>query len=407
MNLYDYFFIAFSYMKHRRLRTWLTMLGIFIGIAAVVSLVSLGKGMQDAINSQFASFGTDKIIITSKSPGFVPPGTLSTGKVTEDDVKLLRRVPGVKFAAGRILESVSVDFGDEQKSFFAISVPNDEEGFNLIKEVGKLSAKDGRILKGSDKKKVMIGYDIAYKNAFAKKIRPGNKLKMKGDTFEVIGIAEKIGDPDRDNAIYMMENEMRKFFNKKDEYSLLLAQIDETEDPDLVAQRIKQTMRRDRNQKIGKEDFKIMTSKEILNQLNTILQLVTGVLIGIAAISLVVGGIGIMNTMYTAVLERTRDIGIMKAIGAQNKDIMSIFLVESGLLGLVGGLVGIMLGVGIAKSFEMIATFAWGQNLLQAATPWYLFVFAILFAFLVGAFSGLFPARQASHLKPSEALKYE
>ncbi len=128
-------------------------------------------------------------------------------------------------------------------------------------------------------------------------------------------------------------------------------------------------------------------------------------LVGIAAISLLVGAIGILNTMYTAVLERRREIGIMKAIGARNSDVLYIFLVESGLLGLTGGIIGLLLGVGIAKLIQLIAYLALGESLIQATIPIWLIIGSLTFAFLIGALSGTLPARQASLLHPVDALR--
>ena len=130
-------------------------------------------------------------------------------------------------------------------------------------------------------------------------------------------------------------------------------------------------------------------------------------MVGIAAISLLVGGIGIMNTMYTSVLERTREIGTMKAVGAKNSDILFLFLFESGLLGLVGGAIGVGIGLGLGKTAEYIATVQLGTNLLQASTDSWLIFGALLFSFIIGALSGVLPAMQASKLKPVDALRYE
>jgi putative ABC transport system permease protein len=138
-----------------------------------------------------------------------------------------------------------------------------------------------------------------------------------------------------------------------------------------------------------------------------IFDIIQTVLIGIAAISLIVGAVGIMNTMYTSVLERTRDIGIMKAIGARNSDILKMFLIESGLLGLVGGAIGIAIGLGIAKTAEVIGGAALGTDYLQAAIPAWLVIGALLFAFVLGSASGLLPAKQASEMNPVDALREE
>ncbi len=155
----------------------------------------------------------------------------------------------------------------------------------------------------------------------------------------------------------------------------------------------------------GKEDFIIQTPEQLLGTLNTILNIIQGVLVGIAAISLIIGGIGITNTMYTAVVERTREIGIMKSIGATPKTIMYLFLVESGLLGLIGGVIGVILGVSLAKIVEFAAFQAFGTSLIQVTISPVVIIGALLFAFIVGAISGAFPAKQAANMNPVDALR--
>ena len=155
----------------------------------------------------------------------------------------------------------------------------------------------------------------------------------------------------------------------------------------------------------GKEDFGIQTPESILNTLNNILMVIQGVLVGIAAISLLVGGIGIMNTMYTSVHERTKEIGIMKALGAKNRNILLVFMIESGLLGLFGGIIGVSLGFGIAKLVEYVAFRYYESVLIQAQFSPMLLIGMLLFGFGVGAISGMFPARQAAKLKPVDALR--
>ena len=149
----------------------------------------------------------------------------------------------------------------------------------------------------------------------------------------------------------------------------------------------------------------MQTAAELIKSFKTILDIVQGILIAIAAISLMVGGVGIMNTMYTSVLERTREIGIMKAIGAKNSQILTLFLIEAGLIGIVGGIIGIILGVGLSKIAVIIIGQALKTDLIQASFPLVLIVGSLLFSFLVGAASGILPAIQASKLKPVDALR--
>ena len=176
-----------------------------------------------------------------------------------------------------------------------------------------------------------------------------------------------------------------------------------------VAERIEDKLKDYRNEKKSEEPktFAVSTSEQLLQAFSNVFGIVNAVLVGIAAISLLVGGVGIMNTMYTAVLERTREIGTLKAIGAKNSDVLLLFLFESGMLGLVGGAIGIALGFGISKAAEYIAAAALGTGLLKASFSWVLVAGALFFSFTIGALSGVMPAIQASRLRPVDALRWE
>ncbi|MFH1585493.1 MAG: ABC transporter permease, partial [archaeon] len=187
----------------------------------------------------------------------------------------------------------------------------------------------------------------------------------------------------------------------------IMVQVDEGEDILEVADRVEHSLRKSRDVTEKNQDFSIMTPDEILESFGNLLNIVTSFLAGVAAISLLVGAIGIANTMYTSVLERTKEIGVMKAIGAQNKDILSIFLIESGLLGLVGAIVGVALGFGVSKTIEYIAATSLNTDLLQAASPLWLIEGCLVFGFLIGAVSGTLPAFQASRTNVVDALRYE
>lgn len=401
--LKDYFAIAYGSLRKRFLRTSLTMLGIFIGIAAVVSLISLGQGLSNAINQQFASVGTDKVIVQGASAGFGPPGQNAAGIITKDDLELVRRVPGVAKAAGRLLRSVTIEFGDETKVEFLASLPHDAESRELVIEANALKVQSGRLIKSSDRGKILVGNNYAGTDEFKKPLEVGSKVLLNGKQFEVAGVLKKIGQG-RDDSIIMNEDDARELLDEDEEYSAIFAQVAQNEKPSDAADRILREMRRDRNQKEGFEDVTVSTSEELIASINTIIGVVQAVFIGIAAISLLVGGIGIMNTMYTSVMERTREIGIMKAIGARNSDIMWIFLLESGLLGMAGGAIGVLIGIGLSKFVEFIGQGMLG-DVLKASFPWYLIAGALAFSFIVGALSGVFPARQASKLEPVEALR--
>ncbi|RJQ21716.1 ABC transporter permease [Candidatus Woesearchaeota archaeon] len=399
----DYLRLATGSLRKRFLRTSLTMIGIFIGIAAVVALISLGQGMQDAINAQFASVGSDKITIQGASAGFGPPGQDTAGSVREDDLRIVRQVSGVAIAAGRLFRGLNIEYADETKNEFVASLPKDQKERDLVIEAVNLKIKHGRQLKPGDKGKIVIGYNYWAEELFPKNVPLGANLLIQGKQFEVVGLMDKIG-AGRDDAIIMNEEDLRDLTGTKEELSAIFAQVAKGETPSTVAERVTRALRRDRGQKEGQEDFTVQTSEELIGSINTILNVVQAVFIGIAAISLLVGGVGIMNTMYTSVLERNRDIGIMKAIGARNSDILWIFLIESGLLGMAGGAIGVALGVSLSKLVEIIGRQVVG-DLLQATFSPTLLIGAILFSFLIGAASGVMPALAASKLPPVVALR--
>jgi putative ABC transport system permease protein len=400
----DHFFLAFNNLKRRKLRSWLTMIGIFIGIAAVVALISLGQGLQNAIKEQFEQLGSDKIIIQPK--GLSSPGS-ATGslKLTSKDLKVIEDVKGVEYASGYLIKQGQAIYKGESGIGYATGLT--EIDFERMIELGWMEIIEGRGLRDTDKFKVLVGYNHIYGDVWDKPMKIGSTIKIEGYEFKVVGVVSKIGNPIDDTLIYVQKDILKEILDIEDEESQIFVKTASGFDPVKVAEDIERKLRKFRGEKEGQETFSVQTSDQMLESFNNIFGIVQAVLVGIAAISLLVGGIGIMNTMYTAVLERTKEIGVMKAIGAKNLDILLIFLFEAGLLGLVGGAIGIGIGFGLGKGTEYLAMNILGTNLLQADFPLYLIIGALLFSFLIGSFSGILPAMQAAKLKPAHALRYE
>ncbi len=404
-DVLELFTLAFRNVRRRRRRTLLTMLGVFIGIAAVVALVSLGQGLQGMINAQFEKIGGDKIIIQAKEMGF--GGQNIPNQLKQRELDLTEKTKGIKKATGVLMRAQLIVFNDMQRTQFVMGIPDKQEAADLNTQVNSWEVAEGRLLTSKDKGKALIGNDLAYKNYFKKEIQIGNKIMVDGKLFEVVGILKRTGDPGTDPTVAISEAELREMTNESEAYSYIVAQSASGENPEKVADDVKKAIRRDRHLKEGKEDFSVQTSTQMIESFTKIFNIIQAVFIGIAAISLIVGGIGIMNTMYTAVLERTREIGVMKSIGARNRDILGMFLIESGFLGMAGGIIGIIIGFAISKGVEVGVNYQFGAGTLMAAYPWYLIVGALLFSFGVGAISGMLPARRASKLKPVDALRYE
>lgn len=399
----DYFSISFKSISRRRLRSWLTVLGIIIGIAAVVSLISIGQGMQTAINEQFKKVGYNRIIVSPGGRFFGPGDTaeLSVERLTDNDVKLISNVKGIEYAVGVLSKNAKVEFRNEVQYVNVMGFPTDSEGARIVEDIGFFDIEQGRQLKSTDKYRAVLGSIIA-RDYFDKEVVVGNKIDIKDKKFEVIGIQKKSGTGIHDVILRVPLEVARDLFNEPNEISTIFATVKETYDATAVAEDVKKVLRKDRGQKEGEETFSVQTAEQTIAQLNTILGVVQAVLVGIAAISLLVGGIGIMNTMYTGVLERTMEIGIMKSIGARNSHILLIFLIEAGIFGLVGGSVGIAIGIGLSKVAEFAASLY--DIPLKITISFGLISFALFFSFLIGSLAGILPARQASKLTPVEAL---
>ena len=403
----DYINIVTGTFKQRKLRTVLTMLGIFVGIAAIVSLIALGQGFEKKITEEFQKLGADKLMITPKAP-FAPPGASTLGvELTEDDLDFVDKINGVDETTAYILVPAKIEFNNEIRFFNVFGMPTDE-GFELWKEIiGDYEIAEGRQIKDGDKFKIVVGNYHVERNTFSKNIKLRNSLKINEVDFKVVGVWEFIGSPEDDKAITMPIKTAREVFDIPDRVDAIIVRTAKGVNPSDVAATIKRRLRKHRDLEEGKEDFRVQSFEEVLRSFNQFIGVLQVILIAIAGISLLVGGIGIMNTMYTSVLERTREIGIMKAIGARNSDIIRLYLIESGFLGAAGGLIGVLLGLGISKGLELIVKKVLLFEFLEIFFPWYMILATLAFAFIVGAVSGVMPALHAAHQKPVDALRYE
>tara|TARA_Y100000310_G_scaffold105664_1_gene104132 strand:+ start:4424 stop:5644 length:1221 start_codon:yes stop_codon:yes gene_type:complete len=402
----EYVLITLRSLKSRKIRSWLTMLGIFIGIAAVVSLISLGQGLEEALTATFSDLGSDILVVQAANSGFGPPGSLAAVPLVEDDLKIVEQSRGVEFAVGRLLRGVTGEFNERTVQNFAISLPEDKEGREFVLRSLNVQVKHGRQLKSGDRFKVVLGNNfLKDDNPFDRLVKIREKVLLDGKKFEVVGIMERISAPFGNDAFIVMEDTLRDLISEQDEIDLIGVQVAKGFENRAVAEEIEKNMRRDRNLDLGEEDFTVETPEQTASTFNSILVIMQALIIGIATISLFVGGIGIMNTMFTSVLERTREIGIMKAIGAKNRDILTFFMIESGFLGMTGGVVGIIMGIFLSETVEIIGKNILGSELLRANFPWYLIVGALIFSFAVGTLSGVVPALQAAKMHPVDALR--
>jgi len=403
--LTDFFSLALNNLKRRKLRSWLTMLGIFIGIAAVVALISLGQGLQTAVTGQFSTLSTDKLTIQNAGTGLGPPGSTVVEKLNEHDLNIIKKVSGVNMAVSRLIRIGKVKYNNKASFEMIGSLPVNVKEYELVYNSFNAEAEQGRLLKKGDSKKILVGHNYLKKTKFGKKVEVGKKLTIEGEEFEVVGISKASSTIMMNDVILMFEDDMKEILDIGDETDLIVAQVKNPKDIEKVAEDIEKALRKDRDLKKGEEDFSVETPIQAFSTVNQILNVVNIIVVGIAMISLLVGGIGIANTMYTSVLERKKEIGTMKAVGAKNSDVLYLFLIESGLLGLVGGIIGAVLGAGAALGISSAANSFFGGNIFQINLSIPLISFAIGFSFLIGIVSGAVPSYQASKLKPAEALR--
>jgi len=405
----NYFSLAFENLKHRGLRSWLTMFGIFIGIAAVVSLISLGQGLQEAVTGQFSRLDPDKLVVSNVETGFGPPGSTVVEKLDSHDLRVVEGTRGVDIAVPRLIRVGKIDPYNDGKALvftYISDIPENEEEIQIIYDSLNLELESGKLLTGSDRGKVVLGHDFISKpESEGKSIKVGDIMKIQDKDFEVSGLLKKTGTFQINSIVIMSNEDLTDIFNIEDEIDIILVQVEDLDMIEETSENLERALRRDRNLKLGEEDFSVQTPLESLDAINTVLNIINLIVVGIAIISLIVGGSGIANTMFTSVLERKKEIGTMKAVGAKNKDILFLFLFESGLLGLVGGVVGAVMGLGLAMVASSGANAALGSDLFIVNPSIPLLIASVSFSFLIGIISGTLPALQASKLKPVDALR--
>ena len=388
----------------RKLRSSLTILSILVGIAAIFALISFGQGLEKYIDDFAQQQGTDKILIQPK--GLPTPGT-SNVIFDKDDITFIKKIKGVDEATGWMASYGKVEFKDfKDKYMLVLGFSTESEERRLVEEIATIEVEQGRNLKKGDTLKVLLGYNyLVPDKIFKRAITTGDKLEINDIEVEVIGFYEKVGNPQDDSQIYLSHEGFEDIF-EKDTFEYIAIRSSAGVDASLLSEKIQEDFREHRNQEEGEEDFFVQTFEQAIETFTSVILIMNAVLVLIALISIVIAAVNIMNTMYTSILERTREIGIMKSVGAKNKTIQRIFMIESGLLGLIGGILGITLGFIIAKAGEFTAE-SYGLSFLKPVfSPW-LIIGCLLFALLVGVASGFLPSLRASKLNPVEALRYE
>jgi putative ABC transport system permease protein len=401
----NYLRFAFRNLRKKGIRSWLTLLGIFIGILAVISLITLGNALKLAVTSQFGASSTEVITIQAGGLQYGAPGSLVTNPLTTDDVDAINRLGSVEFAVGINIETGKLEYNDVLGVGSAYSIPEGDEK-KIYEIFGDIEAEYGRLLETGDYRKVFLGNNFynGETNGFKKDIFPGKKILLNDEEFEVVGILKKKGSFLYDWTVFMYDDELKELAGYGDTVDLISAKVKDKSMIDRAEEEINKLMRQRRDVEIGEEDFSVTTPEAALEMVNSVLGAIQVFIVIIAMLSIFVGSIGIVNTMTTSVLERRKEIGIMKSIGATNFQIFLQFFIESGFLGLIGGILGALAGTLIGYIGTLLINNWIGSSArFQLNFP---LIFLTLFgSFLIGAVAGIIPAIQASKQNPVEALR--
>lgn len=423
MKLTKSFKLSLNLLFHSKLRSWLTIIGIVIGIAAVVAIISISSGAQQQLESRLGSFGADIITI---SPGFsraMGPGNFGRGEFNRDetssssdtknltskDVLMLRNVPNIEYVMGQI--SGREDLGYMTKTA-GLSITGVDT--SIWKDITSEELDSGRFLTAGDSYSVVLGGNIVT-STFEDGIPLNSKVTIGDKSFKVVGILKE------GRSVYIPIDVARNILegyntDKLDQISVKLGDISlSNETITIITQRLMLSHGIIDSSKI---DFTVSSPTSMQETIQETMNTMTIFLGAIAAISLIVGAIGIANTMFTSTLEKTKEIGIMKSIGAKDRDIMMIFLLNAGLIGLIGGIGGVIIGFFASTAISSLGGLQktatgpgrggmfgmFGSSVYLSPE---LIIGALLFSILIGVVSGLIPAYKASKLNPVDALRYE
>ncbi len=400
----DFFSLVCRNIRERKTRSALTILGIMVGVGAVIALISTGFGVQAAIMDQLIEMA-DIVMVTPGAQEFGAFGAL--GSFNDRDLEAVNSIIGVKDAVAMRSGIEGVEHRGETFRLTVTGInPRDTGavfGKTIEREGGGGGMSAGRDLRENDKKACEIGYSVAH-DYFADDIGVNDRLTINGTKFRVVGILEKQGGfrSEVDSTIYITTRDAISILDNRD-ISEIFVRVREIDDAERIAAEIEERI--NDNHKL--DDFAYaMTMGSAIEQLESVFGIMQVALIALSSISLLVAAMVIMNTMLMAVMERTHEIGVMKAIGAKNRNILALFLLEVGVISLIGGICGCIMGTVAAHSFSFGIQKAFDVELRAIVKPEVLLA-GVAVAVLVGVISGLYPALKAARMSPVEAVRYE
>ncbi|WP_406655566.1 ABC transporter permease [Methanolobus sp. ZRKC2] len=414
MRRSTYLKLATNILVHSKIRSWLTIIGIVIGVGSVVTIMALSDSMEADMEERFADMDLTSITIT---PGYTKaqsgfgkfgPGggggggsSSSDAELTDKDIMAIKLVENVDYIYGKISDSgMEVYFMGETADLSVTGVDPQVWQYTVTYDLDS-----GRLLDTTDNNAVVIGYRIAHE-MFDEEVGLNRVLTIEGKSYRVVGI---LADGESDNSIIMPIDSAVEIIEdaEDDVYDSIVVKADDVDNVETVVGAVEEKLMISRHViNDDDRDFTVSDSLSSAESASEMMDSMTLFLGAIAGVSLVVGSVGIANTMFTSVLEKTREIGTMKAIGAKNRDILMIFLVNSALVGFVGGVLGIILSLGLSSMLPYLGISMMRSSMGSTIAP-ELMLLGISIAVGIGVLSGVIPAYNASKMKPVDALRYE
>jgi putative ABC transport system permease protein len=401
--------IAFKSIAANKLRSFLTMLGIIIGVGAVIAMLGLGAGTKAKVTESVSSMGSNLLTVRpARRWGGGVAGAEAKDLTLKDAEAILANVDEVVMVSPEVSSRLQAKFQSKNTNVSVVGAPATYFAVrNFEVEHGRGFTEN----ESNNSAKIAVLGPKTAEDLFGGMVDPiGQQIKIKGINFIVIGLTKAKGDqgwynPD-DQIIVPLETGMNQLMGEDDVDSIYLTVADGT-DMEAAIEKVSAVLRKEHRIQAGREDdFSVRNLQEIADSLNEVSRVFTLLLAGVASISLLVGGIGIMNIMLVTVTERTREIGIRKALGARNFDLLTQFLLEAVVVSLTGGVLGITFGIGSIVLFNYVMTKYFGGEFSAQLQLWPVLV-AFCFSFIVGVFFGWYPARKAAGMDPIEALRYE
>ncbi len=408
MKFWQSFIEALESLSANKLRSGLTILGIVIGVGAVIAMISIGRGAQNTITGSIQGIGTNLLFVIrggSEDVRNPKPVTLGDAAAIGDPFQ----APSVAAVAPMLQGSAKITYGGESA---VTQIAGVTPGYGPMRND---TVSEGEFIQEQhllgEASVMLIAPDTADKLFGRKEGIVGETVRVEGQPFRIIGVLTSKGGSgfanEDDRALIPLTTAQTRLLHRAspDRVDMILVEAVSAQAVPLASEEIAQILRQRHRTQVGADDFTVFTQQSFLDIASTITGVLTIFLGGIAAISLLVGGIGIMNIMLVSVTERTREIGLRKALGARKADILIQFLTESSVLSLIGGIIGIMLGWLISFAVGQIA--AANDAQINPAIGIDTILIATLFSTAVGLFFGLYPANRAANLEPVEALRYE